>query len=116
MSGINESQNSQLLQEQTKSVENLLPSEGSKRSITTYIFIGLCIFIVILAVYYAYGRFYASNDDEHSEESSDKKDKKDKSKSLSDEMVIDYNLAETIDALEQKQRQILQRLTSDVGI
>ncbi len=88
--------------------QSLVETDATKTSLTTYIFISVCVVILLILMYYAYSQFV-----ENSKCNNDEPNKKTTS---DDHNVIDYNLAESIKDLENTQKKILQKLSSDVGI
>lgn len=77
-------------------------------SVTTYVFIGLFVVVLLALLYYAYCMFI--------DNSVTKSTTKKKSNDRSDAPVTDFNLQDTINCLKTKQDKVLRRLSSDVGI
>lgn len=71
--------------------------------ISTYIFVGLAVTVLFLAIYYAYGKFIENSQMTDSDIPQDKP-------------VSNFDLNIAIDELEKIQRNVLSKLSSDVGI
>ena len=81
--------------------------DTEETSLSTYIFIGLSIVILCLLFYYAYNRFITNSIKEPLTAGL---------KQERDDPVVDYNLRDEIRSLENLQRNILKKISTDAGI
>jgi hypothetical protein len=76
-------------------------------SFGTYLLIGLIIVVLCLLGYYAYGKFIENSKCEpFVKELTQERD----------DTVVDFNLRDSIKQLESMQKNILSRISSDIGI
>jgi hypothetical protein len=101
----------QAQQQQTNDTSAKNPEEqsGEATSLTTYVFIGFLIATLLVLSYYAYAKFVENSN--CSSEAFIEGNRQER-----DDPVMDFNLRAAIQDLENKQRAVLKKLSSDTGM
>jgi hypothetical protein len=84
----------------------VIAEPNSENNLYTYIFVGVLVAVLLLLLYYAYGRFVSN---------SKKKCKKNADDNADDE-VLDFNLREAIRELQQIQIRVMGTLSEQSDI